>query len=66
MNEGFRRYSVWPFYVSSEFGIEDLAMTAAIKLLKFKLKRNRHAPHLDEHLLRDLGVSRVVSEFAPF
>lgn len=41
-------------------------MTAAIKLLKFKLKRNRHILYLDEHLLRDLGVSRVLSEFAPF
>lgn len=41
-------------------------MTAAIKLLKLKLKRNRRALHLDEHLLRDLGVSRVMSEFAAF
>jgi uncharacterized protein YjiS (DUF1127 family) len=41
-------------------------MTAAIKLLKLKLRRNRTALHLDDHLLRDLGVSRVLSEFAPF
>ena len=41
-------------------------MTAAIKLLKLKLKRHRRALHLDEHLLRDLGVSRVMSEFALF
>jgi uncharacterized protein YjiS (DUF1127 family) len=46
--------------------IEEPAMTAAIKLLKLKLKRNRRALHLDEHLLRDLGVSRVMSEFAAF
>jgi uncharacterized protein YjiS (DUF1127 family) len=41
-------------------------MTTAIKLLKLKLRRNRHTEYLDDHLLRDLGVSRVVSEFAPF
>jgi hypothetical protein len=41
-------------------------MTTAIKLLKFKFRRNRRRPHLDDHLLRDLGVSRVVLEFAPF
>jgi uncharacterized protein YjiS (DUF1127 family) len=41
-------------------------MTTAIKLLKLKLRRSKHAVHLDDHLLRDLGVSRVLSEFAPF
>lgn len=36
-------------------------MMTAIKLLKL-----RHKPpvHLDDHLLRDLGVSRIDSEFA--
>jgi uncharacterized protein YjiS (DUF1127 family) len=41
-------------------------MTTAIKLLKIKLRRYRHTAHLDDHLLRDLGVTRVLSEFAPF
>lgn len=41
-------------------------MTTAIRMLKLKLRRNRRPPHFDDHLLRDLGVSRVVCEFAPF
>jgi hypothetical protein len=41
-------------------------MTNAINFLKLRLKRQRPAAHLDDHLLRDLGVSRIVSEFAAF
>jgi hypothetical protein len=46
--------------------MEHFAMTTAIRFLKLKLKRYRPAAHLDDHLLRDLGVSRIVSEFAAF
>jgi hypothetical protein len=38
-------------------------MLIATKLLK--LKPNKPDARLDDHLLRDLGVSRVESEFAP-
>jgi uncharacterized protein YjiS (DUF1127 family) len=41
-------------------------MTTALRLLKIKLRHRRAAAQLDEHLLRDLGVSRIVSEFAAF
>ena len=41
-------------------------MTNAIKFLQMRLKRQKPAAHLDDHLLRDLGVSRVVVEFAAF
>jgi uncharacterized protein YjiS (DUF1127 family) len=46
--------------------VERFTMTNAIRLLKLKLKRCRPIAYLDDHLLRDLGVSRVVSEFAAF
>jgi hypothetical protein len=36
-------------------------MMTPLKLLNL---RNSLAPHLDDHLLRDLGVSRIASEFA--
>ena len=36
-------------------------MMTPLKLLNL---RNNLPPHLDDHLLRDLGVSRVASEFA--
>jgi hypothetical protein len=38
-------------------------MLIATKLLK--LKPHKPDAHLDDHLLRDLGVSRIESEFAP-
>jgi uncharacterized protein YjiS (DUF1127 family) len=44
-------------------------MTTAIEFFKLarKLKRGRHqAAELDNHLLQDLGVSRIVLEFAAF
>jgi hypothetical protein len=41
-------------------------MTTAIKFLKLKLKRHKPAALLDEHLLQDLGLSRIISEFAAF
>jgi hypothetical protein len=48
--------------MSSYFHQGALAMMTAIKLLKL---RNRPPAHLDDHLLRDLGISRIDSEFAP-
>ncbi|HEY7747450.1 MAG TPA: hypothetical protein VH933_02085 [Aestuariivirgaceae bacterium] len=41
-------------------------MTTAIRFLKAKFRRHVHPSHLDDHLLRDLGVSRMVFEFGAF
>jgi hypothetical protein len=38
------------------------AMMTPLKLLNI---RNKPPTHLDDHLLRDLGISRIDSEFAP-
>jgi len=41
-------------------------MTTVIKFLKVKPLHHRLAAHLDDHLLRDLGLSRITSEFGAF
>jgi uncharacterized protein YjiS (DUF1127 family) len=40
------------------------AMKNRIKFLKLKFRRRAQPLPLDNHLLRDLGLSRVLAEFA--
>jgi uncharacterized protein YjiS (DUF1127 family) len=41
-------------------------MTNGIRFLKLKFRRRAQSAQLDNHLLRDLGLSRVIAEFAGF
>jgi uncharacterized protein YjiS (DUF1127 family) len=43
---------------------EMTAMKNKIRFLKLKFRRRAQSVPLDNHLLRDLGLSRVLAEFA--